>query len=141
MIKVVRCHTGYRILMPTPDPEFLHLRLVRLLCAQSGVDMVESGMILPTGWLSRGVISLCVVAVNLVAGSVASFKKNIFPINFGQFYPFFYRLTVCNWSSLYDYVFRTFFLRAYVINRLMSNWHAVPFVPGTTKFELHLTCS
>ena len=64
--------------------------------------MVESGIILPTGWLSRGVISPCVVAVNLVAGLVASFKKYIFPINFGQSYPFFYRLTG---HPLYDYVF------------------------------------
>ena len=104
VIEVVRCHTaGYRILMPTPDPEFLHLQLVRLFCIQSDVDMVESGMILPTGWLSQGVTSPCVVAVNLVAGSVASFKIYFFPINFGQSYPFFYRLTGCNWSPVILY--------------------------------------
>ena len=81
VIEVVRCHSGYRILMPTPDPEFLHLQLVRLFCIQSDVDMVESGMILPTGWLSQGVTSPCVVAVNLVAESVASFlKKKILEI-------------------------------------------------------------
>jgi hypothetical protein len=69
--------------------------------------MVGGGMIL---LFCRGSIS-CVVAVNLVAGSVAS--SDFFSVfSFQNFYPFSYRLRflldIIIGRFLYDYVFSTF---------------------------------